>query len=228
MNMGKVAVVTGGSSGIGKEVVKLYLQKGYSVIVSGQTEAKLKEFQGNENVDIVVGDLTKDETQNKIKELVETKHKRLDVLVNNAGIIYLQPFLENTKEQLDKIVEINLKTPMLLTQKLYPIMVKQQSGHIIFVNSTAGKEAKPNHTMYNSVKFGLVGFATSLRGEAKKNNIRVTSFHPGGVKTALYDSLKVKPDVSGFMDADKVAEVLVYLSETEGLSPDEIVLTRMS
>ena len=226
--MKKVVVVTGGSSGIGKEVVKLYLQKGYSVIVSGQTEAKFKDFEGNENVDGVVGDLTKEETQNKIKELVETKYKRLDILVNNAGIIYLQPFLENTKEQVDKIIDINLKTPMLLTQKLFSIMVKQQFGHIVFVNSTAGKEAKPNHTMYNATKFGLVGFATSLRGEAKKNNIRVTSFHPGGVKTALYDNLKVKPDVSGFMEANKVAEVLVYLTETEGLSPDEIVLTRMT
>ena len=226
--MKKVVVVTGASSGIGKEVSKLYLQKGYSVIVTGQDKTKLEDFEGNNNVDIVTGDLTKEETQNNIRELIEKKHKRLDILVNNAGIIYLQPFETNTKEQVDRIVEINLKVPMLFTQKLYPMMVKQQSGHIFFVNSTAGKEAKPNHTMYNATKFGLVGFATSLRLEAKKNNIRVTSFHPGGVKTALYDKLKDKPDTSTFMEPAKVAEVLVYLSETEGLSPDEIVLNRMS
>lgn len=226
--MKKVVVVTGGSSGIGKEVVKLYLQKGYSIIVSGQTKTKFKEFEGNENIDIVVGDITKEETQNKIKELVENKYKRLDILVNNAGITYIQPFERNTKEQLDEIVELNLKTPILLTQKLYPTMIKQQSGHIIIVNSTAGKEGKLNHTMYNASKFGLSGFAASLRLEAKKHNIRVTSFHPGGVKTALYDKIEDKPDISTFMDPVKVAEILVYLSETEGLSPDEIVLNRMS
>jgi len=226
--MKKVVIVTGASNGIGKEVAKLYLQKGYSVVVTGQNRDKLKEFENNENIDVVVGDLTKEETQDKIRELVETKHKRLDILVNNAGIIYLQPFESNTKDQVDRIVEINLKTPMLFTQKLYPLMVKQQFGHIIFVNSTAGKEAKPNHTMYNATKFGLYGFTLSLRHEAKKNNIRVTSFHPGGVKTGLYDDLEVKPDISTFMEPTKVAEVLVYLSEIEGMSPDEIVLNRMS
>lgn len=226
--MKKVVVVTGASSGIGKEVALQYIQKGYAVIVTARNQDKLKEFVGNEQVDVVVGDLTKESTQNEILRIVEEKHKRLDVLVNNAGIIYLQPFTTNTKEQVDQIMEINLKTPMLLTQKLYPVMVSQQFGHIVFVNSTAGKEAKPNHTMYNASKFGLTGFAISLRHEAKQNNIRVTSFHPGGTKSNLYDDLQSPPDMATYMNPSKVAEVLVYLTETEGLSPDEIVLNRMT
>lgn len=226
--MNKVVVVTGASSGIGKEVAKQYLQKGYVVVLSGKDGEKLREFEGNDNADIVIGDITQEETLNKIKNLFETKHKRIDILVNNAGITHIQPFEENTRQQLDELIAINLKAPMLLTQKLFPLMVKQHSGHIIIVNSTAGKEGKLNHTMYNASKFGLSGFAASLRLEAKKHNIRVTSFHPGGVKTALYDKLKDKPDVSTFMEPAKVAEILVYLSETEGLSPDEIVLNRMS
>ena len=226
--MNKVVVVTGASSGIGKEVALQFINKGYSVIVTGRNESKLNEFAGKENVDIITGDLTKEETQNAIVSLIETKHKRIDILMNNAGVIYLQPFETNTKEQVDEIVEINLKTPMLLTQKLYPFMVKQQSGHIFFINSTAGKEAKPNHTMYNATKFGLTGFAISLRHEAKQNNIRVTSFHPGGTKSNLYDRLATKPDMTSYMEPSKVAKVLVFLSETEGLSPDEIVLNRLS
>lgn len=223
----KVVVITGASSGIGKEIAKLYLQKDYSLILNGKNADGLKEFQGNSNVDLVIGDIAKEEVQNEIKNIVENKHKRIDILVNNAGITYIQPLEENTRQQLDELIEINLKAPILLTQKLYPLMVRQKSGHIFIVNSTAGKEGKENHTMYCSAKFGLSGFAQSLRLEAKKHNIRVTSFHPGGVKTALYDNLKVKPDTSSFMDPAKVAEVLVYLSETEGLSPDEIVLNRL-
>lgn len=226
--MNKVVVVTGASSGIGKEVALQYINKGYSVIVTGRNESKLNEFTGKGNVDIVAGDLTKEETQNSIVSLIENKYKRIDILVNNAGVIYLQPFERNTKEEVDYVIEINLKVPMLLTHKLYPLMVKQRSGHIVFVNSSAGKLAKPNHTMYNASKFGLVGFANSLRHEAGENNIRVTSFHPGGVKTNLYDKVVLTPDISSFMDPVKVAEVLVYLTETEGLSPDEIVLNRLS
>ncbi len=228
MNMQKVVVITGASSGIGKEVAKLYLEKGYALVLSGRNSSKLDDFKKNKNVDLVPGDITSEEVQNKIKEVVENKHKRVDILVNNAGITYIQPFEENTKQQLDELIETNLKAPILLTQKLYPLMVKQQSGHIIIVNSTSGKEGKANHTMYSSSKFGLVGFAQSLRQEAKRHNIRVTSFHPGGMKTALYDHLSEKPDLSTFMEPKKVAEVLVYLTETEGLSPDEIVINRMS
>lgn len=116
---------------------------------------------------------------------------------------------------------------MLLTKELYPLMVKQKSGHIININSTAGKEGKTNHSMYSAAKFGLVGFTESLRTEAKKHHVRVTSIHPGGIKTALYDNLTQKVDTSTYMDPKEVAEVIVFLSETKGMCPDEIVLSRM-
>ncbi len=224
----KIIVITGASSGIGKEITRLFTQKGYVLIISGRNESELKEFEGNKNIETVIGDITLEETQNKIKKLVENKYKKIDVLINNAGITFIQPFEQNTKEQLDKIVETNLKTPILLTQKFYPMMTKQKSGHIVFVNSTAGKEPKLNHTLYSSTKFGLSGFAQTLRLEAKKYNIRVTSFHPGGVRTKLYDRVSPKPDISTYMDPKKVAEVLVYLVETENISPDEIVINRMA
>lgn len=100
------------------------------------------------NVEIIAGDITSEETQNKIRDIIEDKYKRINILVNNAGITYIQPFENNKKQELDTLIETNLKAPILLTQKLYHFMVKQQSGHIIFVNSTAGKEGKLNHTMY--------------------------------------------------------------------------------
>lgn len=143
-------------------------------------------------------------------------------------MIFIQPFEENTKDQLEQIIEINLKVPILLTHDLYEVMKSNSSGTIIFINSSAGKQGYPNHTLYSTSKFGLAGFAQSLRQEAKQHNIRVISIHPGGIKTSLYEKLHKKPDTSGYMDAEKIAEMIVYLSETEGFSPDEIVISRLS
>lgn len=166
--MQKIIVITGASSGLGKELTKLYLQKGsYFLILSGRDEKGFEKFRNNPNVDIIIGDLSRKETLDEIEKTVKKKHKRVDIVINNAGITYIQPFEKNTEDQLDKLLSIDLKIPMLLTQRLYNLMVSQQSGHIINVNSTAGKEGKENHTMYCAAKWGLAGFTAALRIEAK-------------------------------------------------------------
>lgn len=225
--MNKVVVITGASSGLGKELAKIYLEKKYNLVLNGINAEGLQEFQGKDNIEVVVGDLTKQEVIDEIASSVN-RFGQIDILINNAGITYIQPFEKNTSEQLDKILDIDLKVPMLLTQKIYPLMVSKKGGTIININSTAGKEAKLNHTMYNAAKFGLAGFTQSLRLEAKQHGIRVLSIHPGGINTSLYESLETPPDTSTFMDSKKVAETIVYLSETDGLSPDEIVINRLS
>ena len=226
--MKKVVLITGASHGLGKEIAKLFLAKNYALILSGRKEEGFKDFKDKEDIDIVVGDITKKEIRNKLVELVTDKYKRLDVLINNAGITFIQPFEQNTEEQLFEIIETNLKAPILLTHALYATMKTQQFGTIVIINSAAGKQGYPNHTLYSTTKFGLSGFAQSLRVEAKKHNIRVISVHPGGIKTNLYDKLPEKPDTTSYMEAAKVADMIVYLSETSDLSPDEISISRMS
>ena len=224
--MKKVVLITGASSGIGREIAKKFLEKEYLLILSGRNQEGFEYAKGKTNLDIVLGDITKSETRKKLQELVVNKHKRLDILVNNAGITYIQPFENNTEEQINTIFETNLKAPMLLTHDLYEIMKTQKNGTIIFINSAAGKQGYPNHTMYSTMKFGLTGFSQSLRQEAKKFGIRVISIHPGGVNTALYNNLQDKPDLNQYMNATKLAETIVFLSETSGLSPDEISISR--
>jgi len=226
--MKKVVVLTGASSGFGKEIAKLLLKKGnYYLILTGRNEKGFADFTDSSDVTLVLGDITKKTTIDMIENAV-LEQGRIDILINNAGIIMIQPFMQNTEMQLDEIFAINLKAPMLLTHRLYPIMVKQQSGLIVNINSVVGKEAKANHTMYSVVKFGLKGFADALRLEARSNNIRVMNFHPGGINTNLYRNL---PDVpkEKYMDPTKLAETLVHLLEVDpSLSPDEIVINRMT
>lgn len=225
--MKKVVVITGASSGIGLELAKLIQKKGYALILSGRSDKGLEIFKNDPSIDLVPGDLTHESTIWKITEICETKYKKVDILINNAGISNIQPFETVTQEQIEDIISTNLLSHMKLTHLLYPLMKKQQFGHIVFVNSSAGIDAKLHHTLYCASKFGLAGFAKSLRLEAKKFNIRVTSVHPGGVKTNLYHSLPHPPDITNFMDPKKIAEMIVFLTETEGISPDEIIINRI-
>jgi short-subunit dehydrogenase len=226
--MKKVVVITGASSGFGKEVAKLLLQKNtYHLILTGRNNLGFEEFTNSPDVTLVVGDLTKKSTIDLIEDAVK-EQKRIDILVNNAGITFINPLAENTEQKIDDLLAINLKAPMILTQRLFPLMVQQQSGQIININSTAGKEGKQNHTIYSAAKFGLKGFTDALRLEAKPHNIRVMSFHPGGINTELYRHLENIPKEK-FMDPTKVAEILVQLIETDpSISPDEIVINRMT
>lgn len=226
--MKKVILVTGASSGIGREIAKQFLNKDYFLILSGRNKEGFDYTKDKKNVEVVIGDITKSETRKKIKELIVNKYKRLDILINNAGITFVQPFEDNKEDELLKLFEISLKTPILLTHDLYETMKAQKTGTIVFINSSAGKQGYPNHTMYSAMKFGLNGFSQSLRLEAKKHGIRVISVHPGGVNTTMYSNAKIKPDVTQYMDPKKLAEVIVYLSETSDLSPDEITINRIS
>ncbi len=225
--MMKVVVITGASSGIGHEVAKLYNQKGYVLVLSGRNQDGFKDLSGK-NIDLVLGDLTDQKVIEKLASVVEKKYGKIDVLINNAGITFIQPFEENTPEQLDLIINVNLKSHILLTSWLYPLMKKQRFGHIVFVNSSSGKEGYKNHTLYATTKFGLVGFAKSLRQETRQYNIKVTSVHPGGVKTNLYQNLKTPVDISAFMEPKPVAEAIVSLTESSGYCPDELILSRMT
>ena len=224
--MERVVLITGASSGIGREVSKLFLLKNYNLILSGRNKEGFEYVRGYKNVDIVLGDISKKETRKRMIDLIRNKYKSIDILINNAGITYIQPFEENTEDQLNNILDVNLKAPILLTHDLYPIFKEQKSGSIMFINSAAGKQGYANHTLYSTSKFALNGFSQSLKLEAKKYGIRVISIHPGGVKTSLYDMLKTKPDVDQYMDPIKLAEIIVYLAETDGLSPDDISISR--
>lgn len=222
----KIVVITGASSGLGKEIAKLYIQKNYQLIISGRNKNGLKEFR-KENVDIIIGDLTNKKTIKKIVDLVINKHKKIDILINNAGIVYIQPIEANTKNQLDEIFEINVKSHMLLTQNFFPLMKRQQSGHIVNIISTAGKEGKLNHTMYCATKYAMSGFTESLRLEAKKYKIKVTGIYPGGMKTNIFNKIPQAIDKSTFMNAKNVAKAIVDITDLDNISPDSLVISRI-
>lgn len=222
----KVVVITGASSGLGKELARICAKKGYALVLSGRNKDQLKEFEKNKRTDIIIGDITLENTLNQIRNVVIKKHKRVDVLINNAGVVFIQPFEANTKEQLDLIMEVDVKSHIRLTQKLYPVMKKQKSGHIINIISTAGMEAKYNHTLYCTAKFALRGFTESLRLEAKKYKIKVTGVYPGGMKTNMFNNLLINQNT--FMNPGDVANAIYKITELGDISPDSFAISRMA
>lgn len=222
----KVVIITGASSGLGRELAKIFIQNGSLLILSGRNKKKLLSLK-NTNVEFVIGDLTHNETVEKITDLIVNKYKKVDILINNAGVGCIQPFEMNTLDQLDLLFEINVKSHMKLTQKLFPIMRRQQSGHIVNIISSAGLEGKFNHTLYCATKFALRGFTESLRLEAKRFKIKVTGIYPGGIKTHIFDKLAQKVDQSTFMNAKDVASAVYNVTKSKEICLDSLVISRM-
>ena len=222
--MPKVVIVTGATKGLGKALAEKYLAEGHTVIATGRTETALEELKTAGAI-TVAGDITDDATRQK---LFAAAKERIDILINNAGMLYSQPVEENTPEQWDRIFSVNVKAPMLLAQQAFGLMREQGDGHIVNIVSTVGKEGRPNMSLYASTKFALAGFTESLRAEAKPHGVRVTGMFPGGMQTELFDTADAGTDTSEFMDPAEVAQLIYDTTERTTISVDEILLNRMS
>lgn len=194
----RTALVTGSTRGIGKETALLLLKKGLNVIISSRSqdgvdnviEEILDKFPSKkENILGLKCDVSK---HSEVKTLVDVSVKRLgriDVLVNNAGIVYFKCLLDTTEEEWDKTIDINLKGVFLFTKEVLPYMIENKSGIIINVSSGAGKYGFPNLSAYCASKFGVIGLTESIGKEVADNNVKVMAICPGGVDTKMIDDI---------------------------------------
>ena len=138
---------------------------------------------------VVPTDVTDDA---QIEEMIETtveEFGRLDVLVNNAGVMLLEPLAEADPANLQQMVEVNLLGLMKATHAALPVMLEQGSGHIVNISSVAGREASQTASGYNATKFGVNGFSEAVRKEVTDEGIRVTVVEPGYVETELQEHI---------------------------------------
>jgi len=209
----KVALITGGSRGIGKAIAMHYGREGAKLALCARTAAELdqtvKEFRA---VHIDADGWTCDVSlEEPVQDFVARAHKkfgRIDVLVNNAGIMTRPaPMSEIDVKKWDYTIAVNLRGPFLITRTVLPIMMAQKSGSIVNVSSMIGRGAYPNFVAYGTSKWGLEGFSQSLAAEARSSNIRVNSVEPGYVATKLTGFNGSKPE--------SVTDVFVYLASDE-------------
>lgn len=186
-----VVVITGASRGIGRAIALKFARQGMAVALAARDEKNLekvaKEIVTSGGCDplIISADLRDITNIAKISQQVMLKWERIDVLVNNAGLGYLKPFLEITTTEFQEMLDVNLRAVFLLTQHVLPSMIERKSGMIINIASLAAKNGFKLGTGYAATKWALRGFAQCLLQEVRENNIRVVTIFPGSVDTSF-------------------------------------------
>jgi len=183
----RVAVVTGASSGIGEATARRLSEDGYALVLAARREDRIKgladELGGGS---IAVTTDVSDEAQcHALIDRAKSELGRIDVLVNNAGVMLLGPVQGVDTEQWRQMVSVNLLGLMYCSQAVIPVMQENGGGYIVNVSSVAGRTARMGAAVYNATKWGVVAFSEALRQEVLHSNIRVSTVEPGYVETEL-------------------------------------------
>jgi|WetSurMetagenome_2_1015567.scaffolds.fasta_scaffold01309_12 short-subunit dehydrogenase len=181
----KVVIVTGGSGGIGSAIVNKLAK--YEAKVCAVYHQNIKANYYDKNICWFQVDITKTEEIDKLLTFTLQKYGRIDVLINCAG--YLEPgeFSSLDINQISKMIELNLTSTIILTQKAISIMKNQRSGHIINIGSLGGIVPMPYSAVYSATKFALRGFSFSLAEELKATGVNLSLITPGSVVTKMLD-----------------------------------------
>lgn len=202
--MSKVALITGGTRGIGRQIAVTFAKEGYDIAVNyitlnDEVENTKKEVEkAGVKCITVCGDVSKfDDSENMVKEVVN-EFGRIDVLVNNAGITKDMLIMRMKKEDFESVIDVNLVGTFNVTKNVVPYMMKQRDGRIINLSSVVGISGNAGQTNYSASKAGIIGFTKSLAKEVGSRNILVNAVAPGFIATRMTDVLKdeVKEEIS--------------------------------
>lgn len=189
--MEKIVIVTGASRGIGKEISIELAQKGYKVIANyNKSEKQAIQLQLEyPNIEIFKADVSKRDEVKKMIDYVISKYKRIDVLINNAGITKSKLFTEVNDEEWNEIMNTNLYSTFCTTQLVLPNMINRKKGCIINISSIWGIVGASCETVYSITKAGIDAMTKSLAKELGPSNIRVNSIAPGIIDTDMNSEL---------------------------------------
>jgi NADP-dependent 3-hydroxy acid dehydrogenase YdfG len=236
---GRVALVTGASSGFGEAVALGLAKAGAKVALAARREDRLRDLarritdQGGE-AQVIVADFTDEAQAQRAVQETEAAFGRLDILINNAGVMYLEPVITADLGRWRSMLELNLLGLIAATQAALPGMTDRKDGHIVNIASTAGHVSNPLAAAYSATKFGVVGFSESLRKEVHKDNIRVTVISPGMAATELRDHIAVEAIQTTLnknaaamrqLTAEDVADAILYaVSRPAHVTINEILM----
>ena len=202
----KTILITGTSSGVGATIAYDYIQKGWNVIGFARSES-LFNYPNYKHYQV---DISKTYTSlsDTFDQIGDTK---IDILVNNAAVFKMKPFSETSIEEIYDMIDINLKGAMYVTK--FALENMEKGSRIFFINSVAGLEELENQSVYCASKHGLTGFAGVLGKELQPRGIKVTSIHPGGINTPLWNKDIPYPcgDVSKAISPIELVKVIDFV-----------------
>ncbi|HEV8593826.1 MAG TPA: SDR family oxidoreductase [Pyrinomonadaceae bacterium] len=184
--MDQVVLITGASSGIGRETAKTFQAKSWKVAATMRTPENADDLKNIVDLECVRLDVTDvDSIKSAITQTLE-RFGRIDAVVNNAGYAVLGPFEATTQEQIDRQFQTNVFGLMNVCREILPYFREQKRGTIVNIASLGGRTAFPFYSLYNSAKWAVEGFSESLQYELEPFNIRVKIIEPGPIKTDFY------------------------------------------
>ncbi len=223
---GKIAIVTGASSGIGAEFSKILVENGSIVYGLARSEDKLHSIKNHlgDNFIPVTLDVTKyDDMESWVASTFGDEHLP-DILVNNAGLGYFANVDELSLKEWHTMLDVNLSGVFYLTRLITPLMKKNPDVcHIANIASIAGLLGNPKLSAYNATKFGLRGFSDALFKELRYDGIKVTCFFPGTIATNFFDSIDGMEMHPNMMQPIDMAKTLKYVLET----PDNFLISEI-
>jgi NAD(P)-dependent dehydrogenase (short-subunit alcohol dehydrogenase family) len=215
---GKVALVTGGSRGIGKAIAAAYAGEGARVFICARNEESIgravaeMRSRGGE-VDGMTGDVGNPDDVQRIAQGATAHYGTIDVLVNNASLLGPRlPIAEYPLTEWEEVLRVNLTGIFLMTQRVLRFMRAQRNGSIINVSSGVGRVGKPRWGAYAVSKFGVEGFTQMLAEEVKDCGIRVNAVNPGPTRTEMRAAAYPDEDPLTLAGPEKIAPVFVYLA----------------
>ena len=232
---GKIVVITGASSGLGEAAARYLAGLGAKLVLGARRLDKLQAIAGDLGLppEAAVQTDTTDRAQvTRLVEAAVTAHGRIDVLINNAGIMPQSLLARAKVDEWDSMIDVNIKGVLYGIAAALPHMMERKSGHIINVSSVAGHKVRPGSTVYAATKAAVRMLSEGLRQEVKPYGIRTTIISPGAVATELPDSItdeEVARNVRKFYEdyaipADSFARVVAFaMSQPDGVDINEIL-----
>ncbi|MBW4661173.1 MAG: SDR family NAD(P)-dependent oxidoreductase [Drouetiella hepatica Uher 2000/2452] len=236
---GKVAIVTGASSGIGEATAIALAAEGAAIVIAARRIDRLNDLakritEKGGQVLSITADVSDEAQISDLVQQTQTKFGKVDILVNNAGVMLLGMIDGANTEDWRRMLNLNVLGLMYATHKVLPLMKAQGSGHIVNISSVAGRVANAGSGVYNASKWAVGAFSESLRKEVYQNNIRVTIIEPGLVATELPQHVtdpKAKETTANFygsvknLESEDIAAAIVYaVTQPSHVNVNEILI----
>ncbi|NWG28335.1 MAG: SDR family NAD(P)-dependent oxidoreductase [Ignavibacteriaceae bacterium] len=238
---GKITLITGASSGIGKTCAEVFAKEKSNLILTARRIERLKslakklEKQNGIKVKCIQLDVRDYDQVKKAIDLLDNNWKKIDILINNAGLSRgLDKIYEGKKEDWDEMIHTNIKGLAYVTRHVLPLMVKRKRGHVINIGSTAGHEVYPAGNIYAATKFAVKALSQSTRVDVLDKGIKVTSVDPGMVETEFSivrfrgDKERAKKVYTGIkpLSPKDVAETVLFcVTRPQNVNINQVILT---
>lgn len=237
----QTAIITGASSGIGEAIAHHLAERGANVVLAARRSERLQELadQVEEKYDVqakvVETDVTKKEDMERLVNETKEAFGRVDIFVNNAGVMLLSFMKNDHVDEWEQMVDVNIKGVLFGIHASLPTMIEQEAGHIINVSSVAGHEVFPSSTVYSATKYAVRALSMGMEKELSRSGVRVTNVSPGAVDTELTDHITDGDVIDMFKDrkmeplvADDIARAVAYaVTQPESVNVNEVIVRPM-